>query len=257
MALSQTGKYDESVAAPTQTAVDQEGTPWLLSFDPAGSFNSPGDALVQIVKQANPLKALLAVVEANVRRDECGFASEVVRDFNSFAKPAELTEFFVMTDGDQSVDCFPTIEKARSEGQRLCDQDPLPSVWSIADTDGNEIEQITRSDGKSLSHQVASFNAIHCKKMNLTQASAVLILTIRALGIGGLTYVAAQDLMAGSNLHAVILSAIESEARMAVATLKSNGMTEKANQQAQVIAAGFGFPDEANVISFIDDVCSW
>lgn len=57
------------------------------AFDPAGDFSSPSDALNQIFQQASPIRALLDLVTAQVALDECGFASEVVRDFGSFVAP--------------------------------------------------------------------------------------------------------------------------------------------------------------------------
>jgi len=59
-------------------------TSWQNDFDPAGSFTSPHHALCQIYEQASPLRAMLALVKEQVEWDECGFASEVVRDFMSF-----------------------------------------------------------------------------------------------------------------------------------------------------------------------------
>ena len=60
----------------------------IITFDPNGSFTSPADALNQIHQQPNPMTALLALVEAQVVLDECGFAAEVVRDFNSYMASA-------------------------------------------------------------------------------------------------------------------------------------------------------------------------
>ena len=75
----------------------------------------------------------------------------------------EPTEYFVMINYEQSAGSYPTLEEARTEGQRLCDAEGIPSTWSIAEADGNTIEPIGRTDGRSLSDQVAAFNKLHLK----------------------------------------------------------------------------------------------
>lgn len=50
-------------------------------FDAGRQFDSPNEAIALIMRQSDPTEALLAVVRANVEADECGFASEVLRDF--------------------------------------------------------------------------------------------------------------------------------------------------------------------------------
>lgn len=75
----------------------------------------------------------------------------------------ECIEFFVMIDHEQSAGSYLTLEEARSQGLRMCDAEPIPSVWTIADADGNMIEPINRTDGASLSDQVAAFNKLHLK----------------------------------------------------------------------------------------------
>lgn len=51
-----------------------------LGFDPARDFESVAEAIEFISQQPNPVAAAMAIVEVNIRRDEFGFASEVVRD---------------------------------------------------------------------------------------------------------------------------------------------------------------------------------
>lgn len=81
------------------------------AFDPSGLFSSPSDALCQIYKQPEPILALLALVEAQVRLEECGFASEVVRDFNSFtAKEPVEVPVDLKTQAPQEVDIGGIIE---------------------------------------------------------------------------------------------------------------------------------------------------
>ncbi len=69
--------------------------------------------------------------------------------------------YFVMIDSEQSAGHYPTLQEARDEGQKMCNAEPLPCTFSIQDEDGNEIEPITRSDGKGLAEQVADFNALY------------------------------------------------------------------------------------------------
>lgn len=78
---------NKTMVALGEPAANQSDDPAdVNAFDPTGGFSSPNDALRQIYQQTVPIKALLALVEAQVGLDECGFASEVVRDFNSSAE---------------------------------------------------------------------------------------------------------------------------------------------------------------------------
>ncbi len=67
--------------------------------------------------------------------------------------------YFVVIDHEQSVSDHATLEEARSEGQKSCDAEKIPCSFSIQDADGNHVEDIVRSDGRSLKDQVATFNA--------------------------------------------------------------------------------------------------
>lgn len=81
------------------------------AFNPAGDFSSPRDALCQIHKQPVPIKALLVLVEVQVGLGECGFASEVVRDFSSFtAKEPVEAPVDLKTQAPQEVDIGGIIE---------------------------------------------------------------------------------------------------------------------------------------------------
>lgn len=68
--------------------------------------------------------------------------------------------FFVMIDYKQSAAECGSIEEARTVGQSLCDAEPLPCSFSIADADGEHVEEITRTDQRSLADQVGGFNAM-------------------------------------------------------------------------------------------------
>ena len=75
----------------------------------------------------------------------------------------EPREFFLTINHEQSAGNYTTLKDARVEGQRMCDADPIPSVWTITGAEGNLIETIQRTDGASLSDQVAVFNKLHLK----------------------------------------------------------------------------------------------
>lgn len=67
--------------------------------------------------------------------------------------------YFVMYGYEKSADHCATLSEARASGQKLCDEDPLPGPWSIHDADGDFVEDIERTDGRSMSDQVRDFNA--------------------------------------------------------------------------------------------------
>ena len=69
--------------------------------------------------------------------------------------------YFVMVDYEKSAGHYASLAEARDEGQKLCDAEPLPCVFTIEDADGVEIEPISRSDGKDLAAQVAGFAKLH------------------------------------------------------------------------------------------------
>ena len=52
-------------------------------FDPSASFDSPDEALALIKKQTDPLKALMAVIEFNLRVGEAGFVGELVAQYDA------------------------------------------------------------------------------------------------------------------------------------------------------------------------------
>lgn len=67
--------------------------------------------------------------------------------------------FFVMIDYQQSAAECASLAEARTVGQVLCDAEPLPCSFSIADAEGEHVEDITRTDQRSLADQVGRFNA--------------------------------------------------------------------------------------------------
>jgi hypothetical protein len=81
------------------------------------------------------------------------------RELNYAQEELIMSKLYLMVDYEQSVDCFEDLETARVEGQKLCDAEPLPSVWTIADEEGNTIETIERTDGKDLQQQMQTFRA--------------------------------------------------------------------------------------------------
>lgn len=68
--------------------------------------------------------------------------------------------YFIMIDHEQTADHCDTLSEARTRGQELCDQEMLQSTWSIYDENSNFIEDIHRSDGKSLEDQVRDFKPL-------------------------------------------------------------------------------------------------
>ena len=50
-----------------------------------------------------------------------------------------------------------TSTEARACGQKLCDEELLPSTWSIHDEKGGFVEDITRSDGRTLEQLMKDF----------------------------------------------------------------------------------------------------
>lgn len=65
--------------------------------------------------------------------------------------------YFIMLDHEQTVDHCDTLTQARTLGQRLCDAEPLPGAWSILDAEGKFVEEILRSDAKTLDSLVKEF----------------------------------------------------------------------------------------------------
>ncbi len=65
--------------------------------------------------------------------------------------------YFVMIDHEQTVSSHATLNEARLVGQLACDAEPIPCSFSIQDAAGNHVEDIARSDCKSLSEQVKTF----------------------------------------------------------------------------------------------------
>lgn len=62
-----------------------------------------------------------------------------------------------MYDYEKTADHRSTLTEARAFGQKLCDEEPLPSTWSIHDAHGDFVEDITRSDGRTLEQLIKDF----------------------------------------------------------------------------------------------------
>ncbi len=56
-------------------------------------------------------------------------------------------DFYVMLDYEKSADHATTIHEAREKARRIFESEPLPTFVSIADTDGNTLEDLGRSPG--------------------------------------------------------------------------------------------------------------
>jgi hypothetical protein len=70
-------------------------------------------------------------------------------------------EFFIMYGYEKTVDSRPTLVEARTRGQQLCDEDAHPTTWSIHDAQGEFLEDIKRTDGKTLDGLMRDFNSSH------------------------------------------------------------------------------------------------
>jgi len=81
----------------------------------------------------------------------------------SLLAPAPVGPFYVMVDYEQSAAECPTLEAARIEGRKLADAEPIPCTFSIQDANGQHIEDITRTDGRTLPELMAAFDAEHRK----------------------------------------------------------------------------------------------
>lgn len=77
--------------------------------------------------------------------------------------PPEAPEggYFIMIDHEQTADHRDTLTEARKRGQEMCDEEIVPTTWSIHDAQGQFVESITRTDGKDLAAQIKEFNAMH------------------------------------------------------------------------------------------------
>lgn len=68
--------------------------------------------------------------------------------------------YFIMYNFEKTADHRATLSQARARGQELCDSDPLPATWSIHDENGDLVEEIKRSDGKSLGDLIKGFKPL-------------------------------------------------------------------------------------------------
>jgi len=78
----------------------------------------------------------------------------------ALAEPPECPPggYYIMINFEQTADHCDTLSQARERGKELCDAEPLPTTWSIFDADGQFVEEIKRSDGKSLEDQIKGFS---------------------------------------------------------------------------------------------------
>ncbi|MCY1168787.1 hypothetical protein D9M73_87930 [compost metagenome] len=68
--------------------------------------------------------------------------------------------FYILMAHEQSAGAAESLDDARQKGQSLCDAEVIPTTFSIYDED-TFIEDITRTDGRDLSQQIADFNRTH------------------------------------------------------------------------------------------------
>lgn len=88
---------------------------------------------------------------------------QAITELGAFAKAANEADagpFYVMAGEKSCAECT-TMEEARSRGRELADAEPLPCTFWIADTEGDHLEDIERTDRAELPELVKRFNARH------------------------------------------------------------------------------------------------
>ncbi len=64
-------------------SVDDVSHSGAMGFDPKSSFDSPTQALKEILTQPSPLDSLMLVVRHNVEADEIGFTCELIQEWGN------------------------------------------------------------------------------------------------------------------------------------------------------------------------------
>ncbi len=72
--------------------------------------------------------------------------------------------FYVVIDHEQTAAECSTLEAARTEGRKLADAEAIPCTFSIQDSNGQHVEDISRTDGRTLGELVQAFDAAHPKR---------------------------------------------------------------------------------------------
>lgn len=67
--------------------------------------------------------------------------------------------YFIVVDYETTVGHEQTLSGARARGQAFADMEILPASFSIINAEGEHVESIERSDGKSLQDQIAALGA--------------------------------------------------------------------------------------------------
>ena len=116
---------------------------------------------LQSKKDAVEAVSLLLQPHAQLLRGEP--TQELTQDASGPGAPMECPPggYFIMYGYEKTADHCGTLSEARKRGQELCDEDPLPGTWSIHDANGDFVEDIKRSDGKTLEDQIKVFG-LHC-----------------------------------------------------------------------------------------------
>ena len=71
--------------------------------------------------------------------------------------------FYVVIDHEKTAAECATLEAARTEGRALADAEPIPCTFSIQDANGRHVEDIARTDGRTLPELMQAFDAAHRK----------------------------------------------------------------------------------------------
>ena len=122
-----------------------------------GLYVEAENADLQSKKDAVEAVSLLLQPHAQLLRGEP--PQELTQDACGPGAPMECPPggYFIMYGYEKTADHCGTLTDARKRGQELCDEDPLPGTWSIHDANGDFVEDIKRSDGKTLEDQIKVF----------------------------------------------------------------------------------------------------
>lgn len=162
----------------------------IQEVDPEGFDGTYEDRIDDLIAERDELRAMLAAVlpfaesrvedieeseaaEGFTPDAETGRVSQRARDLIERARhlagddepppPAYATPFYVVIDDEQSAAECATLDEARAKGRELADAERLPCSFSIQDANGAHVEDIARSDGRTLPELMQAFSAAHRK----------------------------------------------------------------------------------------------
>lgn len=145
-----TDEYYESLPKSERPIFDQSVSGFVIhSLREIGSFPRSYKHCVQALARSRGV---------NLTDDEHVLPREQEESSSSPDHPeAPEGGYYIVINDEQTADHRPTLSQARQRGRELCDAEPLPSTWSIQDAHGAFIEEISRSDGKTLETLIQEF----------------------------------------------------------------------------------------------------